>query len=657
MFFLKNNKGMALLPATILGAVIISFSVFLMKQNTISEKRRLHVSQKENERNVEKYLNDYLSDQSNCKKLFSEATLDTNNVLNFTNVKLGEVKNQIIDGNGKIVFGNINLNINSISAAGVSRELVDGDYIYANSILNVETERKENNLKLNNFKKKIQVPITFEYLKNTEKTFIGCHSRYSDTFKKDGVEVGDSKLTEMRKKNCEMFGGEIKFNSCVFKTLKIDASDPTEEEFNLRDTLCSVDIATARSFKRTGGQPTPTTDLNLYSKFCPKVTYGGCTEGTGLIAPEGIINVYNGRMSSNTLNNYLKQTYEDLGKNKTRRLASQLLLSMNLAPDVFSKIIQGDNGYKFKSESNDIIKATVVAGALLGSASSLLLFNDDILTSFLGVIFNCSSKRKVNTIKQCKSGQFELVKFLTQKEKFKCKKWSCKCRWVNEKTIEGPTDSEVASAILNGATPMKIPLDENPENAEDLRREAELQIENLKNELATATTLSLLYAKLAEIEKDIDIPELNDPNDPNNDDPALNGEFTDEFTNLIKHAEITLWKETVTEPIKNYDYKNIPADQVVTYIQNITSVIETEKTKLEVATTAETSNLATAEKNNLILNFRAAQLSLINNSTTLGELAYHDPGAYISRFNALGPNNSIVAAYISKKSALEAAAP
>lgn len=609
----KNQKGISTIQILVMGSALAGLSVISLKQLENSEAQQAHLNFSEQEKSVGNNVNDYLSSKQDCMKAFSAITWNpTNKSFNgFNPTSL----NEHIKNSSGIDFDNIELNVGSLNYVS-SQTLPLNETIYVIAELELSSERK--NLQ---FKKLIarnsspkthnkRLPISFEFNGNSLAT---CYSQSSDNFEKI-----------RRKENCEMLGGVLNGQSlCILTTkdFQTDSSgnltEVSEQKYNFQDSLCFLQHNIARQ--------SSTTDKNkLFSTYCPKVKYGGCKANGQLYVSKDTINISHGTMSNSATKDLISNLYDDGVKNRVQRLTKQFLITQD---DQLA--INTDNhssGSKSIHHSSSISK--YVVGAVIFGMPGL------VIAKFMGSIFNCSSARKVYSNSTCMNGNIELNYVKTEKQKFKCKRWSCKCRWTSESTIRTPSEASLAYDIVNNSTPAFIDNDLEFEDVSSttIEEEAKLELEALKNELATSATIKDLYTKIAQSKR------LNDESAETPDEIAPSTDLEDSMSinlkDFIRQKEVSLW-DNFTKEIEI----DVSANSINTVLNYTNSKLsEINSLQLEIATPSETSDLA-------INKIELIEKSLISNitekvaqSTTEAELNPLNPDGYKAQFSQVSPD-------------------
>lgn len=633
MKLIQNQSGMSILQVMILGSIVLASSVILIQQTDIAESRRVHLNYQQQEKVVEKKINEYLSSKENCKKSFSSiVTMDNAGKIQMQSNSFENLKSNIVN-DGQIEFDNVDFEIaefGQVNAPSVIVQNEVNEMVFAKADLKIKINRESVMLKKLISRtanvKNIALPITFEFYNESGAwKLFSCESNFSnqeevkltqiDCEKSNGVYHSGTKICNrntmafsQRKANCEASGGVLNSdNLCVLPSVEyvVDnglLTSPLKEKFTFQDSLCLLEHNI--SMQRSGVTPD-----SLFSQLCPRVKYGGCIDAKGqFYVSKNTFDNYLGQMGGNSLQTLISTTYSNGVEARIERLASQLHLpqdglDINESIAIFKKRL---------SLSNYVNK-------LLG------LMPSEILTSFVNMIFNCSNQRRVTANQTCENGKLEVNSITTQKQTFKCKKWSCKCRWVTDKVQAAPSEGAIAKALISQQMPPIPPIiEENVIDAASIEAEAAEQLKLMEIELNKLSSVQEFYAKISAIS-----PE-NGEDAGTSYDATLDQTYTTKLKALIKKRELELWG-LFRDKIQ-IDVTTKSTNEVFDYLHAQLSTISSLESKLEMAQKNETSDPAreailTIEKS--LINFLVGK---INSSTTKAELSSFDPNNYSSRF-------------------------
>lgn len=650
MIYLRNEKGMSLVSVLVLGATIIGTSVVLLKQGDIAESRRKFQTYQDQESSFEKSLNDFLSSGENCKKSFTSlVSLNSSGVLNVNSGQYSLLKNNLSsNGNGKIIFDDIDFDISRLvqtSPVSTSPSNEINEKLNVETVLDVKINR-QNTKSIKLFSKTLNVknislPIRFEFYKETTGwKLISCNSNYSKeevvrvtqaacdaSFGVFNVSTQKCKRETLaytqRKKNCKASGGELDSqNICRIKTNDYEIKNDvlitnSLLKYTLQDSLCILDNSIAR-------QDSTSDESQLYSKFCPRVKYGGCVASNSSLLKTGKGGEYFvGALRGDALRTKVSTIISDGVNARTERIATQLRVVDSLkSPGVNLNNSYAENSFK----ENKTNYSKYAVGAVLFGGVGL------VIAAFADQIFNCDENRRIYSNEICKNGKMEVHYVRTEKQKFKCKKWSCKCRWVGDVTQVAPTESEIAKALLlQGNLEIAQSTKENVVTGADIEAEADQQIADIKADLDSSVSIEDFYQKLNSIEIE---SESNSSSDKAS--LKLSQIYTDKLKAMIKVKEIAMWDLFKSQISINLQTNGF--NTVFNYLDSKSNTINSLEVKLAVAAKSETSTPAKSKIYNIEKDLINHLKDQMNNSTTKSSLEAFNPAGYSSRFKQASPS-------------------
>lgn len=652
MSFFKNESGVSLVSVLVLGATLLGTSVVLLKQGDIAESRRKFQNYQDQENSFEKSINNFLSSKDNCRDSFANMVgLNSAGALTVNSSKYSDLKKNLSSsGDAKIIFDDLDFDINKLVQKSPNSTTILNDIsekLYVESSLELKLKRQNTNSikmfsKTENVKN-ISLPIQFEFFKDVSGwKLVSCHSNHSNleivklsqadcTASSGSYNADTQKCTRntvayvQRKNNCESNGGVLDSqNICRIKTNNYEIKNNilvtnSIEKYTIQDSLCILDHGISKQYSAS-------TTSELFSQFCPRVKYGGCVVNNSPNWKTGDSGtIYLGKNKGGALQSTITKVFEDGVNARTERIATQLRVVDSLkSAGVNLNNSYADNSFK---ENKSNYSKYAVGAALFGGVGLVVAY-------FADAIFNCDQNRQIYANQVCKNGKIEVNHVYTMKEKFKCKKWSCKCRWVNDVTQVAPTEAEIAKALLSqGNLAISTPKTENVVTEDNLQAEADSQIADIKADLDSSTSLENFYEKMSKID-------IENETSVTANQGGLGQTYTNKLKAIVKAKEIAMWNSFNSQISINVATNSL--NTVFNYLKSSLTKINSFEPKLSVANKDDTSLPAKNKISTIEKNLVNHLLNKMNNSTTKSELEAIDPAGYSSRFTQLSSSEVAV---------------
>lgn len=645
--FLKNNRGSSLVSVLVIGSILITSGVYVLKQTQDSQRRKTQLEYKIQENQIEDTLVNTLSNKNNCTKIFSGYASSDGTLLNFK--QLDSLKDKIrSETRSESVFESLNYEVESVD---INSPLI------ANNAKNIESASAKITIKVIRDSKvmallkksshsvnKVVIPINFEFdvdKTNNTRKLMSCFATSAD-----------SEFVNVAKNNCEASGGSLDAHQkCVFKINELEWNGSgkkfevkSRNDLDLQDMLCKIDNSITQKLR------TASTD-DLYSEFCPTVQFNGCiVNGVKYKNGDQITYSYQGKKGS---------VYD---RANTLQYQSSYLRYLKYSTDFelagldFSKTKLGGNYIKQHSTSKSGIATGVAASLIVGN----MLSGGFLLAPLLIIKMEewiCGNKYKGNVVSYCVDGKEVMSHVYVERRRMK----KFKCKWKSDGVVQADTDGTIIRNLknmLDGSVTSVTPTYSNVEiNEEDDQKIKDLS--ELKKKFSEALSN---YAKISSI--DTFYEEIQDFRSESSekltaeDSKDISPEILDyeKFVDQeIKKLEIKNW-DNLRNSIKNYSYSAQTYTAIVSFVSGKQNSIDYSSSRLVVATPSETSTLAKKDLLELQKNIVSIVESRVNGATTLSDLeSYGNPqelkGSFSSELSSR--INNIIAKYKGQKEALK----
>lgn len=541
---LKNQFGIALLQSIVFTTLISMAAIYAVRRQKLSTELALKHTFRQSEKSIEESVFHYLSDRKNCETYFDTVTY--NGALNFGALNMATIATQwknveMISG------GRSNFTLAPLVATGDMSLSPNSQIQTTGAQLGIELNAAGAmaGLQSAGANDKINIPLIFEFYRNGGNwSFYSCYAKQARNF--------------VAEASCKLSGGKSDANNeqCTFRTKVFNTAANTleiNEQFNLQNAICKIEDIANKQYQDNHGLNN--TGNGIKTSACNAPKWNGCTPTTG--PNTGAIGTDGPHVVSIT---ELTQRLEKMAEGGVGPRIARVLNHIDLAglstaglTDAGFATLSGPAG----SSSHEIMVQSLSAGA--GTSVTATLSGMAILGvgGIAGVvsglvlypILRCSTSRRIAGYNQCVNARGELDRISIEFRKFKCKKWSCKCRFEKEQDIWFPNEGRIAKNILNATyiDPLDAPEIPNVHNDEF---QASLDALNAENQamLATTTTFALFYAyasSLAGLEgmSDLSTAELVTPF---GDEGASITAAIDQIKADALAKEVSLWSEFTT---------------------------------------------------------------------------------------------------------------
>lgn len=638
---LINKKGSSLVSVLVIGAVLITSGMFILKQTQDSQKRKTQIEYKIQENQIEDTLVHTLSNKEICTNIFNGYVSSDGTKIQFKD--LSDLKNKIrTETKSYSIFENLDYEVESInynSALGINTAK---NVETANASLTIKVIRDSKVMAL--LKKsthsvlKLEIPLNFEFdIDNANRKLMSCSAISKD-----------AEFIKTAKTNCEAFGGSLDANQkCVFKVNELRWDDPakkfqvdTRNDLDLQDMLCKIDNSVTQKLRTT------TTD-DLYSEYCPKVQYNGCiVNGVKYKNGDSISYSYQGKKA---------KVYERANVLQYQSTYLRYLRhssNFELAGIDFSKVDMNGTYIKQKSTSKSGLATGMVGAALVGNMLSAgFLLSPIIIMKMEEWI--CGNKYRGTVHSQCIDGHEEMISVQVDRRRMK----KFKCKWKSDGIVQAEPDGKIITnlvQLIDGQMPnvnptySDLPADESEDQKFKDLSELKKQFNDALSSYASISNIDDFYAEIKEFKMDSAEKLFGDDKEGVPPEVIDLEKYIDQE---IRKLEIKRWEE-LRNSIKAFAYNSNSYSNVASYMNKTQSSINNSSSLLVSVTPAESNQLAQKELNTQQESLLSTIESRINGATTLNDLEYYgDPASLRGNVSPHLSSrlNGIIAKYKSQK--------
>lgn len=410
-------------------------------------------------------LNTFFSSRANCEKYFNTATY-TGGTVNYSLSSLASS----LQSNEKIVYPKVTLEMKDLkSVTGLSSSPTENIVRTMTSLeykVNGKTNTETEGLSTDDAHP-LTIPIVFEFAKNSagQWKFYSCYSKDATQFTSQVA--------------CESLGGI--YNSkgdCRLERKTYNAALNAVEvttDHNLQDVLCEIEKNVDKQ-KQINNSFLNNNMMGISSKYCPTPKWNGCrigqppneawTGNTVKLKPNRIEHYVKAEMELSNMTRFARATHVmDITANGNnvsyQNAVSTGNVSVGSSTGSTNAMSLGAGAAYYASTAQAIAYTTSSTALYASGASSFLGSTTSTVWTFgpyapliaIGIaiafqtILKCDDARKLTPKYTCVNGFKELESIRMEKKKFKCKSFSCGCKWRHEETFDAPTIAEIAKSI------------------------------------------------------------------------------------------------------------------------------------------------------------------------------------------------------------------
>ncbi len=468
------------------------------KQNSL-EKSAIRYIFKQKEKSIEESLFHFFSDRSNCKQYFNSVTYDGANIDH--SLDMSDIVNNL-QTNDLIKSKRYDYSITSLEGTGdlslSPSNMIQKTGAKFNVLLDGKGAFDDMETSTN---KPISLSLIFEFSKDGGLwDFYSCYAQQKKPF--------------AAKSSCALAGGTSNplTQNCQYPSK--DFNDVTNNvdtlyDFNLQDAVCNIELSINKQ-KQVDHVINNNGD-GIKTQFCPAPKWNGCSPATG--PNRAGFDSTSGVVSASQVNAKITEMLKDGMASKFTRILKHMDLSgedsSSLVSDVgLDPLAGGGNSLllAFSLGSSGMVGTALTGMTILGPAGALS-------TLTFGLLGRCSSARRLTQEYQCINGEKELQYIKIEKEKYRCKRFSCGCSWRTERYINSPSAGRIAKNIIENslATNVDTPEEVGAGDPEFLPDLLNIQADITTKFAAIGDSLADFYTY------------LNEPANPDATDGGLQG--------------------------------------------------------------------------------------------------------------------------------------
>lgn len=485
-----NERGSALTYVMGLIVVMSIAGVTLNKNSILLGEQGQREIFKTNRDHLSRDLNTFFSSRQNCEKYFNTATY-SGGVVNYSVSSLASS----LQTDEKLIYPKVELEVKELkSVSGLSssptenitRTMTSLEYkVNGRSNSEVAGLSTPDDIPL-------AVPIVFEFARNSagQMRFYSCYSKDTTAYTSQVA--------------CEAMGGIYNsLGDCRLERKTYNASTNTVDitsNHNLQDVLCEIERNVDKQ-KQVNNGFLNNNNMGVSSKFCPSPVWNGCRIGQ---PPNETWTAATIKLKPNKIEDYVTKELAAGNAARFSRAIQVMDVTANALPAAAaggSISVSGQSsmpilpgppgatnllaasagataGYAAASYTTAMtlgplissaaiptvtgsitvaghMGSVMVQAAPLGPYAPLIAVGVAIVFS---TILKCDDRRKLTPKYSCVNGVRELEEIRMEKKKFRCKSFSCGCKWRHEETFTATSIEEIAKNISDGVLTANIAL-------------------------------------------------------------------------------------------------------------------------------------------------------------------------------------------------------